>query len=219
MMQLNKSIIASLSLATFAFATTSANAAVLAVDLQDGSNTATGFEGQGLSGGPYTTALGNMTVTVTDAQGVFDRGTPSGANQIDDFYRDFIFDNNSDGFTITITGAGIIASTAYEMTFYAYDSGEVRPTAVAGSAGTTGTKLTGFAATATTGPTSLDQHAGTSVFTSDATGTLTFFVDGSSSGGTGRSSINGFELNAVPEPTTTALLGLGGLALIMRRRK
>jgi hypothetical protein len=28
-----------------------------------------------------------------------------------------------------------------------------------------------------------------------------------------------FDGTAVPEPTTTALLGLGGLALIMRRRK
>ncbi len=31
--------------------------------------------------------------------------------------------------------------------------------------------------------------------------------------------INAIELTAVPEPSSTALLGLGGLALILRRRK
>ena len=31
--------------------------------------------------------------------------------------------------------------------------------------------------------------------------------------------INSVKLTQVPEPTTTALLGLGGLALILRRRK
>ena len=31
--------------------------------------------------------------------------------------------------------------------------------------------------------------------------------------------INGFEVEAVPEPSSAALLGLGGLALILRRRK
>ncbi len=31
--------------------------------------------------------------------------------------------------------------------------------------------------------------------------------------------IDNISLDAVPEPTTTALLGLGGLALILRRRK
>lgn len=33
------------------------------------------------------------------------------------------------------------------------------------------------------------------------------------------SAINGFALTSVPEPSSAALLGLGGLALIMRRRK
>jgi len=31
--------------------------------------------------------------------------------------------------------------------------------------------------------------------------------------------LNGFQIESVPEPSTTALLGLGGLALILRRRK
>jgi len=35
----------------------------------------------------------------------------------------------------------------------------------------------------------------------------------------GNPAFNGLLINAVPEPSTTALLGLGGLALILRRRK
>jgi hypothetical protein len=35
----------------------------------------------------------------------------------------------------------------------------------------------------------------------------------------GNNGIGGVAFEAVPEPTTTALLGLGGLALILRRRK
>jgi hypothetical protein len=34
-----------------------------------------------------------------------------------------------------------------------------------------------------------------------------------------RSGLSAFQISAVPEPSTTALLGLGGLALILRRRK
>ncbi len=43
----------------------------------------------------------------------------------------------------------------------------------------------------------------------------TFTLNGASTG----SAISAFTNEAVPEPSTTALLGLGGLALILRRRK
>lgn len=45
---------------------------------------------------------------------------------------------------------------------------------------------------------------------------------GNGAGGTARGSLGGFQIietTAVPEPSSTALLGLGGLALILRRRK
>jgi hypothetical protein len=42
---------------------------------------------------------------------------------------------------------------------------------------------------------------------------------GSPNGGSGEGYFAGYTVAAVPEPTTTALLGLGGLALILRRRK
>ncbi|WP_227021629.1 PEP-CTERM sorting domain-containing protein [Oceaniferula marina] len=61
-----------------------------------------------------------------------------------------------------------------------------------------------------TGPT-----AGNYVKYSGLTGDLT--VAGNS--GDGRTPINGFVIVAVPEPSSSALIGLGGLALILRRRK
>lgn len=49
---------------------------------------------------------------------------------------------------------------------------------------------------------------------------LTFEVGGAGLGGTNRGMyVDNINLTFVPEPTTTALLGLGGLALILRRRK
>jgi len=51
-------------------------------------------------------------------------------------------------------------------------------------------------------------------------GTLSLSVDeGIVAGGDNRPVVSGLIISAVPEPTTTALLGLGGLALILRRRK
>ena len=40
-----------------------------------------------------------------------------------------------------------------------------------------------------------------------------------SSGGLGSTTWNGLNVETIPEPSSTALLGLGGLALILRRRK
>ena len=204
------------AIAGLALTATSANAALLAVDFgKSTSPVATTFQ-QATAG---VTTLGDFTINSSGGNGDYDRGIPSGANQIDDLYRDFIFSQGT-SITIAISGVGIAADTEYELTFYAYDSGEPRRTAVAGTAGTTGTKLEGFGGS-TTAPTTLDQYALTGTFTSDSTGNLTFLVDGSgpAPGTAGRSAINGFEISAVPEPSTTALLGLGGLALILRRRK
>ncbi|MGB0992820.1 MAG: PEP-CTERM sorting domain-containing protein [Akkermansiaceae bacterium] len=46
---------------------------------------------------------------------------------------------------------------------------------------------------------------------------LRFFLDGAV--GSGGSSFDDVTVNSIPEPSSTALLGLGGLALILRRRK
>jgi len=47
---------------------------------------------------------------------------------------------------------------------------------------------------------------------------ITFHTDRGLGGGN-RASVSGFLITTVPEPSSAALLGLGGLALILRRRK
>jgi hypothetical protein len=74
----------------------------------------------------------------------------------------------------------------------------------------------GFAMSSTTGP----GVAETKTFTAVAGVTHIKFTDSTNHGATytGIGEIR-FGAAAVPEPSTTALLGLGGLALILRRRK
>ncbi|MGB0775666.1 MAG: PEP-CTERM sorting domain-containing protein, partial [Akkermansiaceae bacterium] len=57
-------------------------------------------------------------------------------------------------------------------------------------------------------------------YTGADNGSAMFLVDSGSSNGTSAGwNIISAELNVVPEPSSSALLGLGGLALILRRRK
>ena len=51
------------------------------------------------------------------------------------------------------------------------------------------------------------------------TGDLTATMDARNTNETGRATIAGFQIVAVPEPSSTLLVGLSGLALLMRRRK
>jgi len=44
-------------------------------------------------------------------------------------------------------------------------------------------------------------------------------IQGDTRAGSSRGSVAGIQITAVPEPSSAALLGLGGLALILRRRK
>lgn len=66
-------------------------------------------------------------------------------------------------------------------------------------------------------------NAGTSPFGQFAIGTFT--ADGTDpdltldTNGFGNAHITAWQIRSVPEPSSTALLGLGGLALILRRRK
>ena len=203
------------AIAGLALTATSANAALLSVDFGSAGAEA-GFVEQSSASVLHSTTGGDLTVAVTDTQGgTFDRGVGAGATHgtNTDMYRDFFFDN-SNNITITLSGAAISANTDYIMTFYAYDEAENRNTSFIATGDTTGATLGPVNAPADSDITSLGQFAVTGTFNSGASGVLTFNAAGPS-----RAVINGLEISAVPEPSTTALLGLGGLALILRRRK
>jgi len=107
----------------------------------------------------------------------------------------------------TITG--LANNGVYDMVWYNKNTGETRHpnTGVAGFDAGNGIGLSG-----------VRDSEGDQNFSSvqaDGSGTITgtWFYDGN------LTAVAGVQLIAVPEPTTTALLGLGGLALILRRRK
>jgi hypothetical protein len=197
------------AIAGLALATTSANAALLAVDF-GGSNVESGFVGQSATSFTHTTTAGDITVGISGQQGLFTFTTNTGTAHTN-LFQDFFFKNGGT-ITMTLTGPGISANTEYDMTFWALYAAEARNTTINATVGT-GPSLGPIAYEIN--PTSLSQNAASGTFTSDSNGDLTFAVSGTNS----RPALNGFTITAVPEPSTTALLGLGGLALILRRRK
>lgn len=193
----------------------------------------------GPSAGGYTAANSTDADTVTapfnapgvsvawSSSNVYQAGdeTNSGINQVFRMY----LDDGGAGPTITVTGLSTWlageGATGYEVTFF-------RNSDVAGNTfaemnlyngtGTGGTLLETLNPTLTDGSGSgsgsrLIQST-TGSFDSDV---ITFHTDRDLGTGGQRAGISGFMITAVavPEPSSTALLGLGGLALILRRRK
>jgi hypothetical protein len=195
------------AIAGLALTATSANAALLAVDFGS-SGVESGFVGQTNYSTTHSTTAGNVSVDITDSPEGYYSYVGGGTNAA--LFDDFIYDN-SGPFTMTLSGPGISANTEYDMTICSYYGAQARNTTITAASGTTGTTLGPIAFV--NPPTSLSDNSATGTFTSDGSGNLTLSLGGS------RPAINGFTITAVPEPSTTALLGLGGLTLIMRRRK
>lgn len=166
-----------------------------------------GFVGQTSYSATHSTAAGDVTVDIAGGPQGFYVSVGGGTNPA--LFDDFIFDN-SGPFTMTLSGSGIAASTDYDMTFWCYYSAQARNTTITAVSGTTGTTLGPIAFVNPT--TSLSDNAASGTFTSDSSGNLTFSL------GAGRPAINGFNIT-VPEPATMALLGMGGLMMLRRRRR
>ncbi len=176
----------------------SANAATLAMFDAGGtgSNLQAGYTAIS-QGGSATdngiTLTNTYTNTATRAEGV---------NPLPALYRDFFYNPK------TLTLSGLDFNTDYVLTIYHYDINGNSTTdwyigADDGSPDHTSVS-----------PGTFDESEAKFDLNVTSSGTGTVLITTGSSG-----FFNGMEVATVPEPTTTALLGLGGLALILRRRK
>ena len=204
-MKINKSIKTLLPLAALALTAASANAAtpLLSLDYGTGGLQAD-FEAGIIGTTTYTTTVGDVDVTAT---GTGYNRSSSGITK--NLTEDFLYGTVS----LTLSGPGISANTDYEIKFWGYDAGNNVDFSFISTGTTTGTAGPIVNANSAPHPVTFDDYTATGTFTSNASGQLEIVGSGTNP------TLNGFQLTAVPEPSTTALLGLGGLALILRRRK
>jgi hypothetical protein len=203
----------------------SSEAALLAVDfghtIGAGSTPVQpGFSGMaGATSEPLrTNTFGVYTVTVA-GDGFYNAGFNAGnvAPSVAPLYEDYYYSNSTvNGVGITVSIAGITPNTPYDLTLWSYDEDNIfssTPTVWGPTLTTTGTSGTiiDFAAPY---PTDLS-FATTTIRIQSPTSILNVFGT-TTSGGAG-TRLNGFSLNAVPEPSSALLVVICMVTVLGRR--
>jgi len=212
------------------------------------SPTQSGFQSFGISegavGGPLQqsftglsmadTQTGALTITLAHGSSIAagggiaatDRQTPgdNGAFTNGSLYRDLAFGQTS-GAQFWVKIAGLNASTSYSITFYSFEPADFFTTTSIFINETTGADHTPLSVTATSPITT--NGGGTVTFTAiaDSGGNLLFSETSSRLDNNGnpfndQPILNGFQISAIPEPSTYVLLaGLSALGFVTYRRR
>ena len=170
-----------------------------AIRFSDGATTGVGI----------AVAQSDASTTYTEANTIAGTG-PNALNTTDSLvYGDALGRNNGGGSTMSITFTGLSDSLTYDLTGGVSSSNPARYATgwtIAGQAAPTSQLSDATIAGGYISFTELTSSAGSLVITLDNNGSFHLAV-------------SQLELTAVPEPSSTALLGLGGLALMLRRKR
>jgi len=167
-----------------------------------------------------TFTIGTYHVTFADflsAPGFRDRGTTTGS--MPDLYRDFYYENDNDASTVdafSIQVADLTPSTAYDVTFYAYDGNPGGNTRTQTYSVLTGTGSSGTSSYVLGSPPATPlQDAVILRVTTDSSGAFKYKIQGDTTASKSAFVLlNGFSVAAVPEPgSVAAFLGLAGIML------
>jgi hypothetical protein len=210
------------SIGAFAVTTPSYAAPLLAVDFgRTTTPVQPGFNGMvgDVVMGSKTDSFGPYSVTV-QGEGFYSAGFNSGNvdASVAALYEDYYYHNSTtNGVGVTLSIAGVTPNTDYDITLWTYDEDNLfssTPTTWGPTGSTTGTNgsITNFA---TPYPTDLSFNQ-TTIRIRSTTSTLNIL--GTTTSGQGGTRLNGFELNAIPEPGAAMLLAIGAMIAAGRRK-
>lgn len=229
-MKMNKLIKTVLPIAALAGLVVSANASVISIDYGTGKGTASGDT---VTTGGDSDAVNSVGQMFTGQVGAWNTAAGSTGSAPNAF-------PTTEGPTFTLNPAGSAQQAINHTAFlnnnvlrgdYYYMDDNVVPWELTGLTPNGTYNITFFEGTDPGGASSTVDGFGAGTVdaegdydfigvTADGTGRLTGTWDATiNETGNNRQSYSGMQFELVPEPSTTALLGLGGLALILRRRK